>query len=187
MNRITVVYFSATLTTHNLAAAVMSECTSVAGMEVSHHRIMGGSIVNGRFRESDCLELIDESDGVIFGSPTYMGGPAAQFKAFADATSERWCTQRWAGKVAAGFTVGASVNGEQLATLQYFSILAAQHGMVWVGLDISGGFDEKGRNALGCQLGLACCCGGPEPSVSDIDTAEYLGARVAQTAWRMSD
>jgi len=37
---------------------------------------------------------------MAFGSPTYMGGPAAQFKAFADATGDRWAARTWANKVA---------------------------------------------------------------------------------------
>ncbi|XUJ34422.1 flavodoxin family protein [Bradyrhizobium japonicum] len=57
-----------------------------------------------------------------------MGGPAAQFKAFADASSYRWSQQRWADKIAAGFTTGACAGGDQLHTLTYFTILAAQHG-----------------------------------------------------------
>lgn len=118
--------------------------------------------------------------------PHLYGGPAAQFKAFADATSDRWDSQRWVDKLAAGFTVGANPNGDQLATLQYFSILAAQHGMLWIGLDIPGGFDEQGRNSLGAQLGLTTHCLSPEPSSSDIETAEYLGARLARISKRLA-
>lgn len=187
MCRIAVVYFSETETTHNLAMAVIRGCASVADVEVSKHRILGAEIDQGRFRNSSCLELIDASDAVVFGSPTYMGGPAAQFKAFADATSDHWDTQRWSGKVASGFTVGANPNGDQLATLQYFSILAAQHGMLWIGLDIPGGFDDKGRNGLGSQLGMASHCLTPEPDAGDIDTAEYLGFRVAKMTVKLSD
>lgn len=179
--RIAVIYFSETETTHNLAVAIIRGCDSVANVQAIPHRIRGTDITEGRFQKDNCLELVDASDAVIFGSPTYMGGPAAQFKAFADATSDRWDTQRWSGKIAAGFTVGANPNGDQLATLQYFSVLAAQHGMIWIGLDIPGGFDEQGRNSLGSQLGMSAHCLSPEPNKSDIDTAEYLGSRVART------
>ena len=53
-------------------------------------RIVGDDIVSGRLQNNKLLSVVDAADGVIFGSPTYMGGPAAQFKAFADATSDRW-------------------------------------------------------------------------------------------------
>jgi multimeric flavodoxin WrbA len=39
------------------------------------------------------LQQLDSSDAIIFGSPTFMGGPAAQFKAFADATVAKWFGQ----------------------------------------------------------------------------------------------
>ena len=114
-----------------------------------------------------------------------MGGPAAQFKAFADASSDRWDSQVWSGKLAAGFTVGANANGDQLATLHYFTILASQHGMLWVGLDITGGIDSEGRNPLGAQLGLAAHCLNPTLSAIDTATAEYFGERVAKTLHRL--
>lgn len=156
-------------------------------INVTQQRIIGSDIDQGRYIQSNCLELIDASDAVIFGSPTYMGGPAAQFKAFADASSDRWDTQQWSGKIAAGFTVGANPNGDQLATLQYFSILASQHGMLWVGVDIPGGFDEHGRNQSGSQLGLASHCLSPELDAADTETAKYLGSRVAQICIKLGD
>ena len=43
-----------------------------------------------------------------------MGGPAAQFKAFADATAGKWFTSAWKDKIAAGFTVSMSPSGDKL-------------------------------------------------------------------------
>src|SRR4029077_994413 len=38
-----------------------------------------------------CSEIrITEADAIIFGTPTYMGGPSAQFKVFSDASSDVW-------------------------------------------------------------------------------------------------
>jgi NAD(P)H dehydrogenase (quinone) len=113
-----------------------------------------------------------------------MGGPAAQFKAFADASSYRWSQQRWADKIAAGFTTGACAGGDQLHTLTYFTILAAQHGMLWCGLDIPGGEDPSGRNRLGSQFGLATHLVDGALLQSDLCTAEYLGQRLAKLAKR---
>lgn len=111
-----------------------------------------------------------------------MGGASAQFKAFADASSDRWENQRWEGKLCAGITVGSSPSGDQLATLQYFTILAAQHGMLWVGINIPGGYDPEGRNRLGAQLGLVSQSTGTHVSDIDLVTARYLGVRVARKA-----
>lgn len=76
---------------------------------------------------------LDAADAIVFGAPTYMGGPSAQFKQFADATSKPWFTQKWKDKLAAGFTNSATMNGDKFSTIQYFVTLAMQHGMVWVG------------------------------------------------------
>lgn len=138
----------------------------------------------GRFQNERLLETIDRADAVAFGSPTYMGGPAAQFKAFADASSDRWSKQAWANKIAAGFTTGACASGDQLHTLTYFTILGAQHGMLWCGLDIPSGEDRDGRNRLGSQLGLATHLVDGALPWSDLNTAEYLGQRLARMASR---
>jgi len=111
--------------------------------------------VGGRFVNEKMLRVADAADALAFGSPTYMGGPAAQFKTFANATSERWAEMRWTDKVAAGFTTSSCANGDQGHTLAYFTVLAGQHGMLWSGPDIPGGMDPKGRNRLSSGLGMA--------------------------------
>jgi multimeric flavodoxin WrbA len=178
-----VVYFSATGNTAQLAHAIAEGAALHA--DVVQARITGAEVVAGRYRHADALELVDQADAVIFGSPTYMGGPAAEFKAFADASSDRWTLQRWRDKVAAGFSTGGSPNGDQSYTLTYFSVLAAQHGMHWCNLDIPGGDDPQGRNRLGTQVGLACQVTGTEVLALDLETGHYLGKRVATLAWRL--
>lgn len=152
--------------------------------DVTLCRIISDDIISGRFQNEVLLQTIDAANGVAFGSPTYMGGPSAQFKAFADASSDRWSQQRWANKIAAGFTTGACASGDQLHTLTYFTILAAQHGMLWCGLDIPGGEDPNGRNRLGSQLGLATHLVDGGLPQSDLSSAEYLGRRLARIASR---
>jgi NAD(P)H dehydrogenase (quinone) len=182
MPLLAIVYFSISGTTEKLAHAVARGAAGMA--EIALCRITGDDIVSGRFQNERLLETIDRADAVALGSPTYMGGPAAQFKAFADASSDRWTRQRWADKIAAGFTTGACAGGDQLHTLTYFSILAAQHGMLWCGLDIPGGEDPGGRNRLGSQLGLATHLVDGALPQSDLGTAEYLGRRLAKMAGR---
>ncbi|MBR0783631.1 flavodoxin family protein [Bradyrhizobium iriomotense] len=184
MPLLAIVYFSISGTTEKLAHAVARGADGIA--DVASCRITGNDIMSGRFQNERFLETIDHADAVAFGSPTYMGGPAAQFKAFADASSDRWSQQRWANKIAAGFTTGACASGDQLHTLSYFTILAAQHGMLWCGLDIPGGEDPGGRNRLGSQLGLATHLVGGSLPQSDVGTAEYLGQRLARMASRNS-
>jgi NAD(P)H dehydrogenase (quinone) len=58
-------------------------------------------------------DILDSADAIIMGAPTYMGSLSAQFKAFVDATSKiQYGQKRWEGKVAAGFTNGASRGGD---------------------------------------------------------------------------
>ena len=182
VRRIAIIYFSATGTTAKLAEAIHAGAAGVA--EVVSCAITSADIVEGRFRNEAVLRAADAADGIAFGSPTYMGGPAAQFKAFADATSDRWSEQRWTNKIAAGFTTGACANGDQGQTLGYFTILASQHGMLWCSLDIPGGYDPAGRNRLGSQLGLATHAVQGALDASDLATAHHLGRRLAAAAGR---
>ena len=182
MPLLAIVYFSISGTTEKLAHAVARGAAGMA--ETALCPIAGDDIVSGRFRNDGLLQTIDRADAVAFGSPTYMGGAAAQFKAFADASSDRWSRQRWANKFAGGFTSGALAGGDQLHTLTYLSILAAQHGMLWCGLDIPGGEDPGGRNRLGSQLGLAAHMIDAALPQCDLSTAEYLGQRLAKMASR---
>jgi len=78
-------------------------------------------------------DVILQADGVLFGSPTYMGAASWQFKKFADASSKAWFSMAWKDKFAGGFTNSASVNGDKFNTITYFITLAMQHGMAWVG------------------------------------------------------
>jgi NAD(P)H dehydrogenase (quinone) len=132
---------------------------------------------------------LDQADGIVFGAPTYMGGPSAVFKRFAEATLPIWAEQGWRSKVAAGFTHSQAMSGDKLNTLQYFSLLAAQHGMIWVNLDLLPGWcwdtaTIDDLNRLGAWLGVMSQSNGDgsietNPRESDLETAEHLGRRVA--------
>ncbi|WP_329585268.1 flavodoxin family protein [Kitasatospora sp. NBC_01250] len=134
-------------------------------------------------------ELLDGSDAIVFGSPTYMGGASGAFHTFAEASAKRWFASAWRDKLAAGFTNSASKSGDKLATLQFLSIFAAQHGMSWVSLGLHPGWNsstasENDLNRLGFFLGAAAQSNndqGPEGvHKADIATAEHLGRRVAE-------
>ena len=140
-------------------------------------------------------EQLDDADAIIFGSPTYMAGASAAFKAFLDSTSPRYGDQRWRDKLAAGFTNSAGMNGDKLATLQQFALFAMQHGMIWVGLGLPpGNHTSEGSsddlNRLAGFIGAMAQSNadqGPElvPPSSDRRTAEHLGRRVAELAGRL--
>ncbi|EGQ8060451.1 flavodoxin family protein [Vibrio parahaemolyticus] len=192
MSKIAIIYFSKTDVTGQLARAIAAgveqqgikqqgEC------EILSHRIEGSEIIEGRFVNPNLMDELAEYDAIIFGSPTYMGGVAAQFKAFADASSESWYHQKWANKVAAGFTSGGALNGDQSCTLQYLQTFAYQHGMMWVGLDKISNSGEQNLNRYGVQGGIVAQ-GGEDGQLhaSDVATAEYLGKRVAMLVDKLS-
>ncbi|MCC9308805.1 flavodoxin family protein [Kitasatospora sp. RB6PN24] len=136
-------------------------------------------------------QLLDGSDAIVFGSPTYMGGASSAFHTFAEASSGRWFERGWQDKLAAGFSNSGSKSGDKLATLQFLSGLAAQHGMTWVNLGLLPGWNssegtESDLNRLGFFLGAGAQSNtdqGPEGvHKSDVATAEHLGRRVAEQA-----
>jgi NAD(P)H dehydrogenase (quinone) len=135
--------------------------------------------------------LLDGSDAIIFGSPTYMGTASAVFQAFAEKTAKRMITQQWKDKIAAGFTNSASKSGDKLNTLQNFTVLAAQHGMHWVGLGLLPGWNsatasENDLNRLGIFLGAGAQSnvdqGTEGVHKADVATAWELGKRVCGVA-----
>ena len=181
--KIVIVYHSVTGTTAQLAEAIAAGCHSVTAVDLQLLRIEGTDITQGRYKNSAVLEAIDQADVVIFGSPTFMGSVSAQFKAFADATAgDHWGEQLWSDKVAAGFTVGTGYCGDTLHSLHYLQILAAQHGMLWTGLDLAGAGDVKAPNRLGAQAGVIVRAVDGAIEEPDLQTAFYLGQRVVRVA-----
>lgn len=184
MIKIGIVYFSTTDVTGALARAVCTELTEQHIPFISH-KIVGTEIVEGRFINNALMALLHTCDAIIFASPTYMGNVSAQFKAFADATSDFWESQTWSGKIAAGITAGSGLNGDQTSTLQYFSTLASQHGMIWVGLDAPFSDKDKNVNRLGCQLGVTAHSLDGNVHETDLRSAKYLAYRVIRTARKL--
>lgn len=119
--------------TAQIATAVADGARSAAGTRVHHVDVASLS-------DAD-WELMDAADAIIFGTPTYMGTASGAFHAFAEASSKRWMTRAWSDKLAAGFTNSGSMSGDKLHTLQYLSLLAAQHGMLWVSLNLLPGWN----------------------------------------------
>ncbi|HBS82209.1 NAD(P)H-dependent oxidoreductase [Vreelandella alkaliphila] len=179
---VAVVFHSALGSTKQLAQAVAAGAAAQPGVDAIQIEIVGADIVEGRFCNTELLQQLDKADALVFGSPTYMGCVSAQFKAFSDATSELWAKQLWADKIAAGFTIGANLSGDQLNTLQYMQVFANQHGMCWVGLDIPGNYDPGMRNRLGAQSGLIAHSTDGVLNETDLLAARYLGQRVAQVS-----
>lgn len=184
-----VVYHSGYGHTQKQAEAVAEGAGAVEG--VSCHTI---AVADLAAEDAPAWEALDACDAMIFGSPTYMGSASAAFKGFMEATSGRWMEQRWAMKLAAGFTNSGSQNGDKQNTLMQFVTLAAQHGMLWVNLNQMPGNNstagsENDMNRLGASLGAmaqSAVDAGPDvgPTQADLETARAFGAHVAACAQR---
>lgn len=188
MTKIGIVYYSGYGHTVKQAEAVAAGAASVEGADVEVFRIdQDGNLPDGTF------EKLAELDAIIYGSPTYMGGPAWQFKKFADATSKPWFTQVWKDKIAGGFTNSASVNGDKKSTLDYFFTLSQQHGQVWVGTGLlpsntkaHGPDDVNWTAGFSGALAISPSDASPEeaPRKGDLETARVCGVRIAEAAQR---
>ncbi|MUL82473.1 flavodoxin family protein [Mycobacterium sp. CBMA247] len=133
-------------------------------------------------------DMLDGSDAMIFGSPTYMGNVSAGFQAFAEKTGRRCMDGTWRDKIAAGFTNSGAKSGDKLATLNSLAIFAAQHHMHWVNLGLGAGWNsaagsEHDLNRLGFWLGAAAAtdvdAGPDQVHPADVRTCRHLGQRVA--------
>ena len=189
---ICIVYHSGFGHTAKQAAAVADGARRVSGAEVSEV-----SVEDLSEETSPAWEKLDVAEAIIFGCPTYMGCLSAGMKQFMEATSGRWMTQTWADKLAAGFTNSGSQNGDKQNTLVDIATFAAQHGMVWINLNILPGNNSSAGSAedlnrLGASLGAMAQSNVDEsaevvPPQADLDTARSLGERVAKCAERWSD
>lgn len=133
------------------------------------------------------------ADAIIFGTPTYMGGPSWQFKKFADASSKPWYGRAWQDKVFGGFTNSASPVGDKGATVIQLQTLASQHGGIWVSLGLlpsnSKAATHADVNHLGGSVGLLVRSPSDasvdEIPQGDLDTARQYGQRIAGVAARL--
>jgi multimeric flavodoxin WrbA len=181
--RIAIVYHSGWGHTARQAEAVRAGVEDVEGTEA-----LLMSVEEAQNRWDD----LASTDAIIFGSPTYMGGVSAPFKAFQEATSKAVMSKgfAWKNKIAAGFTNSGARSGDKLATLVQISLFAAQHGMHWINLDLppannSTTGSEQDLNRLGFWLGAAAQSNTDQgadvaPPQSDLSTARHLGRRVAE-------
>jgi multimeric flavodoxin WrbA len=101
MKKLAVIYHSAHGHTEHIASHIAQGAASVAGMAV---HVLKASELAG------APDTLLQYDGVLLGSPTYLGGVSGVFKTFMDATGKMWRTQQLKGKLAGGFTVSSHVH-----------------------------------------------------------------------------
>ncbi|WP_114690404.1 flavodoxin family protein [Polynucleobacter necessarius] len=131
---------------------------------------------------------LNESDAIVFGSPTYMGTVSWQFKKFADASSKQWFSRRWKDKVFGDFTNSDTMNGDKHSTLHYFFTLAMHHSGLWVGTGLMPSNSKAAqRNHVnyvgsfsGAMMQTPSDASADEVSAGDLETARLYGERIAK-------
>jgi multimeric flavodoxin WrbA len=172
---VSIIYDSGYGHTAKQAQAVAEGVRRIPGAEAKLIAVADGAIPWG---------TLEASDAIIFGSPTYNGLVTAKFKQFMeDSTKPAWMPQKWRNKVAAGFTNSGAMHGDKLNSLISMALFAAQHGMIWVGLDLFPGKTGGDMNRVGGWLGAMAQSDDAAPEVtppeSDLLTSAHLGERVA--------
>lgn len=185
MQKLAIVYHSPHGHTRHIAQQVAEGARSVAGTEAE---LLPAEELTAR---PDALRAYD---GLVLGSPTYLGGVSGPFKGFMDATGRLWREQGLRGKLAAGFTVSSLPAGDKQSTLMSMFVFCMQHGMLWVGNPIlpeqhRGVPEHEAANRLGSWSGLMAQAGHAAPADSfvpgDIKTARMFGRNFAETLARV--
>ncbi|MFI8617472.1 flavodoxin family protein [Acidovorax sp. NPDC077693] len=178
--KIAVVFHSAHGHTEHIAQHVAHGARNVGGTQVQ--LIEAANL-------TPAPDVLQEFDGLVWGSPTYLGGVSGVFKTFMDATGGLWRRQQLQGRLAAGFTVSSLPAGDKQSTLQSMFVFSMQHGMVWVGNPIlpeqhSGTPYDEAANRLGSWSGLMAQAGhasAPDAfAPGDIRTAHLFGQNFAR-------
>lgn len=185
MNKIAVVYHSA----HGHTAFIAGEIAEGVAAQ--------GDATVAVLKAEALIARPDELvayDGLILGSPTYLGGVSGVFKTMMDATGGLWKRQELAGKLAAGFTVSSLPAGDKQSTLQSMFTFCMQHGMIWVGNAVlpeqhSGVAYDEASNRLGSWTGLMAQARHGAPSDAfppgDSKGARLFGANFSRTLARI--
>lgn len=183
MKKIAVVYHSAHGHTQHIAEHVARGAAEVEGADVRLLKV-----------EDARVDALADYDGIVLGSPTFLGGVSGPFKSFMDATGGMWRRQSLRGKLAAGFTVSSLPAGDKQSTLLSMFVFAMQHGMLWVGNAFlpeqhSGTPYDEAANRLGSWSGLMAQAGHASPADSfapgDVRNARMFGAHFAHTLCRV--
>jgi multimeric flavodoxin WrbA len=187
MKKIAIVYHSAHGHTKHIAMHVAEGVLRAPGIEAD------------MLKAEDVAQspaVLRDYDGIILGSPTYLGGVSGPFKSFMDATGKMWRMQQLKGKLAAGFTVSSLPAGDKQSTLMAMFVFCMQHGMLWTGNPIlpeqhAGVPYDEAANRLGSWSGLMAQAehGGPADAFApgDVKTAQQFGRHFAQTLLRLGD
>lgn len=121
----------------------------------------------------EAYDLLRKADGIIIGSPVYMGTVSGQLKAFWDKSRSLRKEKALINVIGGGASVGASRFGGQENTLRAIQDMMLVHGMTVIGDGYAA--DDAGHHGACAQ----------KPSAEDVNglkRAVIMGRRVAELA-----
>lgn len=199
MTKILVLYYSSYGHTSQMAEAVAEgvrqgggEPTIMRAPETAPREIAEafGFRANEAHPAVTDVNALADYDGIVVGTPTRYGRMSSQMASLWDQTGGLWKQGRLVGKVGACFTSTATQHGGQETTI--FSVLTnlLHMGMTIVGLDYGFGGQMANDQVHGGSPYGASTVAGPDgsrqPTEVDLAGARYLGAKVAQTAFKLA-
>lgn len=191
MAKVSIIYYSQTGTTHELAKAV-EEGAKSAGAETRLLRVketvadeVWGN--NPKWKQhieetSDVKEASNDdlewADAIIFGTPTRYGLPSAQLKSFIDQTGALWAKGALTNKIGSSFTTTATAHGGQEQTILALNT-AFYH---WNMIIVSPGYVEPSQFQSGNPYGASFISNNAQLSPDEIalTAAKLQGKRVAE-------
>lgn len=191
MAHITIVYYSSTGNTYQMARAVEAGARE-AGAEVRLRKVRelagpeaiatkpawGAHLEATRDVPEATLDDLEWADGYVFGTPTRFGLPAAQIKQFIDTVGPLWAAGKLQDKAASAFTGAGNMHGGQESTL-----LALQNAFYhWGSIIVPPGYtDASVKAAGGNPYGTSFTASAPL-TAETLAAAHYQGRRVARFA-----
>ena len=194
MAKISIIYYSATGSVHQLALAVEGGAAS-QGAEVRRRHVaelapheaiaQNEAWVGHRQSVADdpvaTLDDLDWADGFAFGSPTRFGNISSQLKQFLDTAGGLWMQGFLADKPASGFTSSQNAHGGPESTL-----LALYNTLYhWGSIIVPPGYTDQRLFPAGGNPYGASSVGAPDDA--ELDAARYLGERLARFTARLAD
>jgi NAD(P)H dehydrogenase (quinone) len=191
MAHVTIVYYSSTGNTYDVARAIQDGARE-AGAETRLRKVRelaGPEVIAAKPAWQAHLDAtrdlpeatpadLEWADGFVFGTPTRFGLPAAQLKQYIDTLGPLWGQGKLQDKAAAAFTGAGNVHGGQESTL-----LALQNMFYhWGSIIVPVGYTDASVKPAGGNPYGTSFNAGAKVAPEALAAARYQGMRLARFA-----
>lgn len=191
MANITIVYYSSTGNTYEVACAIQEGAHS-AGAETRLRKVRelaDPEAITAKPAWQAHLDAtrdvpeatpadLEWADGFVFGTPTRFGLPAAQLKQYIDSLGPLWGQGKLQDKAAAAFTGAGNVHGGQESTLLALQNMFYHWGSIIVPVGYTdASIKPAGGNPYGTSFNA-----GAKVAPETLAAARYQGTRLARFA-----